>query len=175
MDRIDFATLRRVASQALPARFTPFGLVTPYDRELYLVHKGAGTLSILRTDDLSVVVAGLPIGPRANRVWFVGRFAYITVGGPAPSAAEGDPAGAVVIVDRERHAVVGALTGAAFTGEPHGIWGTPDGRVYVGHERGNRVTVIDTGDPDDPADDRVAGTVGGPAEALAFPKQPITM
>lgn len=173
VDLIDVATLRIVASQAVPAPFTPFGLVTPDDRELYLVHKGAGTLSILRTADLGVVVAGLPLGPRANHVWFVGRFAYITVGGPAPSEAERDPVGKVVIVDRERHAVVHELTGAAFTGEPHGIWGTPDGRLYVGHERGNRVTIIDVGAPDDPTDDRVAGTVGGPAEALAFLKQPI--
>ncbi len=173
VDLVDFATLATVASRALPARFTPFGLVSPDDRELYLVHKGAGTLSILRTDDLGFAVEGMPIGPRANHVWFVGRFAYITIGGPAPGGDSADPEGKIVVVDRATHAIVHELTGPAFTGEPHGIWGAPGGRLYVGHERGNRVTVIDTGDPDDPFDDRVAGVVTGPAADLAFLKQPI--
>src|SRR4051794_9857991 len=50
----------------VPHPFSPFGLVTPDDKELYVVHKLAGQLSILRTDDLSPVVPPLTVGPCAN-------------------------------------------------------------------------------------------------------------
>ena len=45
--------------------------------------------------------------------------------------------------------------------------------MYVGHERGNRVTVIDTGDANNPLDDTVQGTVTGSAQDLGFLKKPI--
>lgn len=175
VDKIDADTRKIVAGQTVPAAFTPFALVSPDDRELYLVHKGAGKLSVLRTGDLGVVVEGLPIGPRANHIFFVGRLAYITIGGPPPSAANPDPEGKVVVVDRATRAIVHELTGPAFTGDPHAIWGTSDGRLYVGHERGNRVTVIRTGTPDDPRDDTVEGTVTGSPQDLAFMKRPIDL
>ena len=77
-------------------------------------------------------------------------------------------------MDRTSHTVIHELTGPAFTGDPHGIWGTPDGgKLYLGHERGNRVTVIDTGDPSTPFDDVVRGLVTGSVADLAFLKQPI--
>ena len=70
------------------------------------------------------------------------------------------------------HQIVHELTGPAFTGDPYSIWG--DGRrVYIGHESGNRVTVVDVNNPDDPADDTVAGVVTGRASDMAFVKQPI--
>lgn len=171
VDKIRASSRRIVASQALPAAFTPFGLVTPDDQELYLVHKGAGTLSILRTDDLAFLATGMPIGARANHVYFVGKLAYITIGGPAPSAADPDPQGKIVVVDRATRAIVAELTGPVFSGDPHGIWASSDGKLFVTHERGNRVTVIRTHDPDDPFDDVVEGTVTGPAADLAFMKR----
>jgi len=138
------------------------------------VHKGAQRLSILRTRDLGVVVEGLPIGPCANHIFFVGKLAYITIGGTPPCAPAGsDREGKIVIVDRPTHRIVHELTGPAFTGDPHGIWATSDGRLYVGHERGNRVTVINTGNADNPLDDRVEGTVTGSLRDLGFVKQPI--
>lgn len=173
VDKIDADRRAVVASATVVARFTPFGLVSPDDRELYLVHKGAGKLSVLRTSDLGLV-ATLEVGPCANHLWFVGRLAYVTIGGPPPCAPAGkaDRQGKVVIIDRTVHRVVGELTGPTFTGDPHGIWG--DGRrLWIGHESGNRVTVVDTGNPDDPGDDRVVGTVTGPAADLVFMKQPI--
>jgi DNA-binding beta-propeller fold protein YncE len=173
VDKFDANSRQIVASQVVPAPFTPFGLVTPGDQELYLVHKAAGKLSILNTGDLSFVVEGLPIGPRANHVYFVGNLAYITIGGPAPSATTPDPEGKIVIVARSTHTIVHELTGPAFTGEPHAIWATPDGRLYVGHERGNRVTVVATGNPIDPFDDTVVGTVTGSVGDLAALKKPI--
>jgi YVTN family beta-propeller protein len=55
---------------------------------------------------------------------------------------------------------LGADFGDAFKGDPHGIWGTADGhRLFVGRESANKVTVIDTGNPADPSDDRVVTTV----------------
>ena len=78
-----------------------------------------------------------------------------------------------MIVDRTTHRIVHELTGPAFTGDPHGIWATSDRRLYVGHERGNRVTVINTGNADDPADDRVEGVVTGSPKDLGAIKQPI--
>ncbi len=174
VEKIDAETRRVVAGATVPAAFTPFGLVTPDDQELYLVHKGAGKLSILRTSDLTTVAGGLPIGPCANHIFFVGKLAYITIGGPPPCAPAGsDREGKIVIVDRTTHTIVHELTGPAFSGDPHGIWATSDGRLYVGHERGNRVTVIHTGNADDPLDDTVEGTVTGSAKDQTFLKQPI--
>jgi YVTN family beta-propeller protein len=170
--KIDASTRQVVAAQTVTPLFTPFGLVSPDDTELYLVHKGAGTLSVLRTSDLSFVVRDLPVGPRANHVAFVGKLAYVTVGGPAPSATNPDPEGKIVVVDRTTHAIVRQWTGPAWTGDPHGIWATPDGRrLFVGHERGNRVTVLDTGNPNDPTDDQVRDrdTITDPT----YMKQPI--
>jgi YVTN family beta-propeller protein len=171
VDKIDALSRQIVASQAVPAPFTPFGLVTPDDEELYLVHKGAGTLSILRTNNLAVLTSGLPIGARANHVFFVGKLAYITIGGAAPSAGNPDPEGNIVIVDRTTRAIVNRLTGPAFTGDPHGIWASSEGKLFVTHERGNRVSIIRTNDPNDPFDDVLEGTVSGSAADLAFMKR----
>jgi YVTN family beta-propeller protein len=174
VDKIDATSRQIVASQTLPAAFTPFGLVTPGDQELYLVHKGTGRLSILRTQDLSFVtpVAGMPIGPRANHVYFVGsNLAYITIGGPAPSPASPDPEGKVVIVDRTTHAIVHELTGPQFNGDPHGIWADSQGKLFITHERGNRVSVINTNNPDDPFDDTLEDPVTGSETDLGFMKR----
>lgn len=174
VDKIDTQARRVVVSQTVPAAFSPFCLVSPDDQEFYVVHKGAQKLSILRTRDLSFVVEGLQIGPCANHIFFVGKLAYVTIGGPPPCAPAGvDREGKIVILDRTSHSIVRELTGPAFTGDPHGIWSTSDGRLYVGHERGNRVTVIKTGNPDDPLDDLVEGTVTGSPADLGFLKQPI--
>lgn len=173
VDKIDADSRKIVASAPVAAAFTPFGLVSPDDRELYLVHKGAQKLSILRTSDLGLI-ATLDVGPCANHVWFVGKLAYVTIGGPPPCAPAGkaDRPGKVVIIDRTTHTITHELKGPAFTGDPHGIWG--DGRrLYIGHESGNRVTVVDVNNLDDPTDDAVAGVVTGSASDTAFVKQPI--
>jgi YVTN family beta-propeller protein len=158
-----------VASQVVSVPFSPFGLVSPDNRELYVVHKLAGTLSILSTSNLSFVVRDLAIGTCANHVFFIGKLAYITIGGPLPCAPAGDASrqGKIVILDRTTHQIVRELSGPAFTGDPHGIWATGDGsRLFVGRESANKVTVIDTGKADDPADDQVITT-------LDVGKQPI--
>jgi DNA-binding beta-propeller fold protein YncE len=183
VQKIDATTRTAVATAPVAAAFTPFGLVSPDDQELYLVHKnvgGVGKLSILRTSDLTPVVPTFDVGPCANHVFFVGTLAYITIGGPLPCAPGGNPAveagkeGKIVIVDRASHLIVNELTGPAFTGDPHGVWGTVDGRrLYVGHESGNRITAIDTGDPNNPFDDVVLGAVTGSSADLGFVKQPI--
>jgi hypothetical protein len=141
-------------------------------QDLYLVHKGTGQLSILRTSDLEILQT-LTVGARPNHIFFVGGLAYLTVGGPASSATNPDPEGKIVIVDRATRTIVREFTGPDFTGEPHAIWATTAGQLYVGHERGNRVTVIHTGDPDDPLDDMVEGIVTGTPEDVAFIKRPI--
>ena len=183
VDKIDADARTIVASAPVPAAFTPFGLVSPDDRELYLVHKnvgGVGKLSILRTSDLTPVVPTFDIGPCANHIFFVRRLAYITIGGPLPCAPGGDPnveplkEGKIVIVDTRSHRIVHELTGPAFTGDPHGIWATPDERLlYVGHESGNRITAIDLGNRDNPFDDVVLSVVSGSPANLGFVKQPI--
>lgn len=159
VDKIDADARAIVASQTVSAAFTPFGLVSPDDKELYLVHKGAGTLSVLRTGDLRFVVNALPVGARANHIFFVGKLAYITIGGPAPSTGNPDPEGKIVIFNRKNHKIVRQTTGPAFTGDPHGIWAASDGRLFVTHERGNRVTVINTGNRNNPNDDFVEGVI----------------
>lgn len=152
----------RTLTHEVPASapFTPFGLVSPDDTQLWLVHKGAGSVSVLRTADLGTIVAGMAVGPRANHVAFAANLAYVTVGGPAPSAENPDPEGKVVVIDRSTRAVVAELTGPPWRGEPHGIWASGD-KLYVGHERGNRLTVVDLGDPAVASDDTVGPTVDG--------------
>jgi hypothetical protein len=76
----------------------------------------------------------------ANHVWFVGKLAYMTIGGPPPCAAAGkaDRPGKMVILDRTTHTIAREITGLAFTGDSPGIWG--DGRrLYIGHESGHRL------------------------------------
>lgn len=46
VEKIDADSRRIVAGAPVAAAFTPFGLVSPDDRELYLVHKGAQKLSV---------------------------------------------------------------------------------------------------------------------------------
>jgi len=188
VQKIDAEERKTVASQVVPFPFTPFGLVTPDGSELYLIHKlGAGpglsSLTVLRTADLSRVVDAMPLslvppnptGDCGNHVAFVGKFAYITMGGSRPCAPGGvDREGKIVIFNRETHTIARELTGPAFTGDPHGIWPTPDGsRLFIGHERGNRITVLGTGNPNDAMDDVVFGTVTGSPADMAFVKQPI--
>jgi DNA-binding beta-propeller fold protein YncE len=169
VEKIHASSRKTVASAPVLAPFTPFGLVTPDDQELYLVHKGLGKLSILRTSDLAPAALPIDVGPCANHVAFVGKLAYVTVGGAPPCAPAGDPnrAGKIVIIDRTTRAIVRELTGAAWTGDPHGIWTSPPSaagqqRVYVGHESGNRVTVVNTWNADNPLDDTVERTLTEP-------------
>jgi YVTN family beta-propeller protein len=178
VEKIQTSNGKSVASATVVAPFTPFGLVSPDDEELYLIHKnvgGIGKLSILRTRDLSLVVPPFDVGPCANHVAFIGKLAYISIGGTPPCAPGSNPAreGKIVVVDRTSHRIVHELTGAAWTGDPHGVWASPprpqgQQRLYVGHESGDRVTVVNTGDPDNPLDDAVETTLTEP-----LLKQPI--
>ena len=139
------------------------------------MHKGAGKLSVLRTGDLGFLVKGLSIGARANHVWFAGNLAYIIIGGPKPSASNPDPEGKVVIIDRSTRKVVRELTGPAFTGDPHAVWADNNGRLFLGHERGSRITIIALNDLNNPDDDAVTGTVTGDAEDLAYLRKPVDL
>lgn len=162
VDKFDADSRQIVASQRVVTPFTPFGLVSPDDAELWLVHKGAGSISVLATDDLTAIIQGKAVGARPNHVAFVGPFAYVTVGGPVGGE------GKIAIVDRATKEVVNELTGPTWTGEPHGIWPTSNGKLYVGHEAGNRVTVLDVKDPSSAHDDVVMTTITDP-----FLKKPI--
>ena len=162
VDKFDADSRQLVASKPVVAKFTPFGLVSPDDAELWLVHKGAGSISVLATNDLSGVIEGQAVGARPNHVAFVGPFAYVTVGGPVGGE------GKIVIIDRATKEVVNELTGPTWTGEPHGIWPTANGKLYVGHEAGNRVTVLDVNDPSNALDDVVVTTITD-----SFLKKPI--
>jgi hypothetical protein len=94
----------------------------------------------------------------ANHVWFVGKLAYVTIGGPPPCAAAGkaDRPGKMVILDRTTHTIAREITGLAFTGDSPGIWG--DGRrLYIGHESGHRLLAC----PLDPPTGLQVGLRGG--------------
>jgi YVTN family beta-propeller protein len=171
VQKFDADSRRLVASRTVVAPFSPFGDVSPDDRFLVVVHKGAGSFSILRTSDLSFLVDAAPIGPRANHAEFVGdHLVYLTIGGPAPTAANPDPEGKIVIFDLNTLSIVRELTGPTWNGEPHGIWDV-GGKLYVGHERGNRVMVLNYGNPNDPDDDFVAGLVTGTPIQIGFMKR----
>ena len=151
--KVDAATRKVVASAPVSQKFTPFGYVSPDDEELWLVHKGAGTLSVLDTETLQPLLTDMPIGARANHVAFVGPFAYVSIAG-----APGQP-GKIVIVRRTSKTVAAELTGPAWTGEPHGIWQAGETKLYVGHEAGNKVTVLQLNQVNDPRDDTVSSTI----------------
>ena len=175
VDKIEASTRSLAAYRTLDSPWASFALVTPDDRELYLVQEGASTISILRADDLEYVARDVEVGARPEQVRFVGRLAYVSVAGPTPTAAEPNPAGKIVILDRETHKVVRELTGSAFDGEPGALWATPDGRLYVAEARANRIVVVSTGDPNDPMDDKVIGTVTGSAGELSYLKRPVAI
>lgn len=162
VDKFDADSRQIVASKQVVARFTPFGLVSPDDAELWLVHKGAGSISVLAADDLSGIIEGKMVGARPNHVAFVGPFAYVTVSGPPGGE------GKIAIVDRATKEVVNELTGPTWTGEPHAIWPASNGKLYIGHETGNRVTVLDVNDPSNALDDAVVTTITD-----SFLKKPI--
>jgi DNA-binding beta-propeller fold protein YncE len=174
VQKIDAASRQILSSAPLPAPFTPFGLVSPDNQELYLVHKSLGRLSILKTSDLSPL-ADIAVGPCANHVAFAGDYAYVTIGGTPPCAPGGtDREGKIVMVNRMTRAVERELTGPTWTGDPHGIWTTPDQtRLYIGHERGNRVTVLGTGNPNNAADDAVLAVIAESGDNAALMRQPI--
>lgn len=157
VDKFDADSRELLASAAVPATFTPFGFVSPDDAELYLVHKGAGTLSVLDTETLEPLIDPIAVGARANHVAFVGRFAYVSVAGPPGGE------GKIVVIDRGSKEIVHELTGPEWAGEPHGIWEAGPAKLYVGHEAGNKVSVLDVGEISDPSDDVVAGVITDPS------------
>jgi hypothetical protein len=64
---------------------------------------------------------------------------------------------------RDHRTIVNQLAGPAFKGEPHAIWSTEDqSKLYVGHERGNQVTVIAANGLNDASDDKVLSTISDP-------------
>jgi DNA-binding beta-propeller fold protein YncE len=96
-------------------------------------------------------------------VAFVVELAYISIDGPKPSTANPDPEGKVVIINRKTHKIVNEMTGPDFTGNPHGIWATSDrSKLYLGHESGDRVTVIDPKNVNNPNDDTVITSLTSP-------------
>jgi YVTN family beta-propeller protein len=175
VDKIEASTRSLAAYRRLDSPWASFALLTPDDKELYLVQKGANRISVLRADDLEYVVKDVDVGARPDQVQFVGRLAYVSVAGPTPTTDDPNPAGKIVVFDRATHEVVRELTGPALAGEPGALWATPDGRLYVAEGRANRIVVVSTGDPDDPADDKVIGTVAGSAGELSYLKRPVAI
>jgi YVTN family beta-propeller protein len=175
VDKIEASTRTIANYRTLDSPWTSFALVTPDDRELYLVQEGASQISVLGADDLEYVAKDVDVGKRPTQVRFVGKLAYVSVAGPAPTTASPNPVGKLVIFDRSTHKVVRELTGSAFAGEPSALLAMPDGRLYVAEARANRIVVVNTGDPDDPMDDKVAGTVSGAAGDLMYLKQPVAI
>ena len=170
VQKVSVAPRRVVLQRPVPAPFTPFGMVTPDGSALYLVHKSRGSVSVLSTQTLQPLVPEVTVGPRANHVEFLGGHAYVAVGGPAPDSTSPDPQGKVVIIELIGHRKVGEVTGPDYSGEPHAMWAINDSQIYLGHERGNRVSILDVRTPTSP---RVVGTVTGSPADLAFLRQPI--
>ena len=164
------ATRSLLLEGSVPAPFTPFGMVTPDGSALYLVHKARGTVSVLSTQTLEPLVPEITVGPRANHVESLGSHAYVSVGGPAPDSTSPDPQGKVVVIQVTGHRKVGEVTGPQFTGEPHAMWAVSDNELYLGHERGNKVSIVNVSTPTRP---RVVGTVTGSPADLSFLRQPI--
>src|SRR5215212_3145519 len=170
VQKVSVATRCVVSEHQVPAPFTPFAMVTPDGSALYLVHKARGTVSVLSTVTLKPLVPEISVGPRANHVMFVGGHAYVAVGGPAPDSTSVDPPGKVVVLELTGHTKVGEATGPELGGEPHAMWAISDDQLYLGHERGNRVSVLDVRKPAHP---RVVRTITGLASDLSFLRQPI--
>jgi DNA-binding beta-propeller fold protein YncE len=170
VQKVSVSGRRLLLQRPVPAPFTPFGMVTPDGSALYLVHKARGTVSVLSTQTLEPLVPELTVGPRANHVEFLGGHAYVAVGGPAPDNTSSDPQGKIVVMELTGHTKVGEVTGPDLQGEPHAMWAISDDELYLGHERGNRVSILNVSTPARP---RVVGLVTGSAANLSFLRQPI--
>jgi YVTN family beta-propeller protein len=133
---VDVAKHKVIKKVDVVSPFSPFLVMTPDVKEIWLTHKDVG--KITRVDAQKMEVIGVfDTGFITNHVHFAktpsGAFAYVTVGGEnvvkvftldaAPKLAATIPVGAL----------------------PHGIWPSDDGsRMFIGLENGDAVDVIDT-------------------------------
>jgi len=133
---VDVSNHKVVKKLEVVSPFSPFLVMTPDHKEVWLTHKDVG--KVTRIDAQKMEVAGVfDTGFITNHLHFAktpsGTFAYVTVGG--------ENAVKVFTVDAAPKLVATIPTGAL----PHGIWPSDDGsRMYIGLENGDAVDVIDT-------------------------------
>ena len=133
---IDTAQYKVIKKIEVASPFSPYLVMTPDSKEIWLTHKDAGKITRIDAEKLKVISV-FDTGFITNRVHFSetpkGVFAYVTVGGENAVKVytyEAVPKLAVTIP-------VGAF--------PNGIYPSDDGsRMYVGLENSDAVEVIDT-------------------------------
>lgn len=155
-EAIDTATYKVVKKIPVVSPFSPYLVMTPDGREIWLTHKDVGKITRIDAETLEVKSV-FDTGFITNHVHFaknpMGVMAYVTVGGEnvVKVYTLGDPPELMKTI------LVGSL--------PHGIWPCSDGsRLYVGLENNDAVDVIDAG-----INDVVARIpVGQAPQALVF-------
>ncbi|MBZ0156897.1 MAG: beta-propeller fold lactonase family protein [Alphaproteobacteria bacterium] len=136
MEVVDVAQRAVVKRIGVVSPFSPYLVMTPDQREIWLTHKDAGKVTRIDAERLEVLGV-FDTGFITNHLHFAktskGVLVYVTVGGEnVVKVFTADAAPKLVAT-----IPVGAL--------PHGIWPSDDGsRMYVGLENSDAVDVIDT-------------------------------
>lgn len=116
--------------------FSPYLVMTPDLKEIWLTHKDVGKITRVDTEKLEINGV-FDAGFITNHLHFAktmkGTFVYVTVGGE----------NAVKVFTYEKQpALIATIPVGAL---PHGIWPSDDGtRMYIGLENSDAVDVIDT-------------------------------
>lgn len=133
---IDAAQHKVIKKIDVVSPFSPYLVMTPDYKEIWLTHKDVGKVTRIDAEKLEVISV-FDTGFITNHVHFaktsLGVFAYVTVGGE----------NSVKVFTYE---AVPRLIAAISVGSlPHGIWPSDDGsRMYIGLENSDAVDVIDT-------------------------------
>lgn len=135
-DVVLVATHKIIARVNQASPFCPNIAATPDGTQVWLTLKDTGKTEVFDAQPPFTVLRVLDTGPITNHVNIVhnanGDFAYVTVGG----------LNEVKVFRTSDFSQVATIPVGAL---PHGIWPSGDGgRVYVGLENGDGVTIIDT-------------------------------
>jgi len=106
--------------------------ISPNGAQVYVVNQGSNQVSVIDAASKSVT-ANINVGSHPNAVAFSpgGARAYVT----------NQYGGNVSIIDTSSRSVIGAFSASS---GPSGVVVTPNGRVYVGNQYANSVTVHDS-------------------------------
>jgi len=133
---IDIAQRKVVKKLEVVSPFSPYLVMTPDYKEIWLTHKDLGKITRINAEKLEIISV-FDTGFITNHVHFAKTsraiLAYVTVGG--------ENIVKVFTTDAQPKLVSTIPVGAL----PHGIWPSDDGsRMYIGLENSDAVDVIDT-------------------------------
>ena len=133
---IDVAQYKVIKKISVVSPFSPYLVMTPDYKEIWLTHKDVGKITRIDAEKLEIIGV-FDTGFITNHIHFAkapqGILAHVTIGGE----------NAVKVFTTET--VPKLITTISVGALPHGIWPSDDGsRMYIGLENSDAVDVIDT-------------------------------